>query len=251
MYFSRSVIAIVASLVTLGLAADPLAFTSWPKKPLEAGKPVTLTWIGADPDKPVTILLRQGSSGDLQDVKPITTDGRGGTFTWTPDNDIKSGNTYAFQIRQKDETNYTALLKSAGKPLADNPQAKEVKNTASEASTAASTTAATGTTTGATDTTAGLDTHTIGDTTHATQGTHTTMTNAASKPLIGSSANPSGSPSSSVSASSTERLMATSTEVANDKEASSTGSRQTGAASISQCSVQLVVGVAGLVAYLV
>ncbi|KAJ5817203.1 hypothetical protein N7447_009436 [Penicillium robsamsonii] len=251
MHFSKSVIAIMASLVTLGLASNPLRFTSWPKEPLEAGKPVTLTWIGADADQPVTILLRQGSSGDLQDVKPITTDGKGGIFTWTPDNDVKSGNTYAFQIRQKDKTNYTALLKSVGKPLADIPEAKEVKNTASEASTAASTNTATGTTTGATNTTAALNTQTIGGTTQATQGTHTTMTNAASKALISSSANQSGSPSSSIAASSTERMMVTGTEVVNGKEASSTGSRQAGAASVPQCSVQLVMGIAGLLAYLV
>lgn len=54
MYFSPSVIAVVASLMTLGLAADPLSFTSWPKEPLEAGKPVTLTWTGADPDQVIS-----------------------------------------------------------------------------------------------------------------------------------------------------------------------------------------------------
>lgn len=50
MHFSNSVIAVTASLVSLGLAADPLSFTSWPKDPLQPGKPITLTWIGADPD---------------------------------------------------------------------------------------------------------------------------------------------------------------------------------------------------------
>lgn len=51
MYFSSGVIAVMASLMTLGLAADPLSFTSWPKEPLEAGKPITLTWTGADPNQ--------------------------------------------------------------------------------------------------------------------------------------------------------------------------------------------------------
>lgn len=50
MYFSKSVVAVMASLMSLGLAVDPLSFTSWPKEPLEAGKPVTLTWTGATPD---------------------------------------------------------------------------------------------------------------------------------------------------------------------------------------------------------
>ncbi|KAK4869170.1 hypothetical protein LT330_006170 [Penicillium expansum] len=264
MHFSNSVIAVTASLVSLGLAADPLSFTSWPKDPLQPGKPITLTWIGADPDLPVTILLRHGSSGDLQDVKPITTSSKGGTFTWTPDNDVKSGDTYAFQITQKDQTNYTALLKSAGKPGADIPEAKD---TNSETGTAATTAAATGTTTGTstgtttgtttdattgtTDTTSTPHTQTTGGTTEATQATQTTGTSTASKALISSAANPSGSPSSSAAASSTDSLKATGTEVVNGREASSTGSMQTGAASIPQYSVQLVMGIAGLLAYLV
>lgn len=55
MHFSQSLIAVTASLVSLGLAADPLSFTSWPKDPLEPGKPVTLTWTGADPDVVIRI----------------------------------------------------------------------------------------------------------------------------------------------------------------------------------------------------
>ncbi|CDM33037.1 hypothetical protein DTO013E5_5763 [Penicillium roqueforti] len=271
MYFSKGVIAVTASFVSLGLAADPLSFTSWPKEPLQPGKPVTLTWTGATPGQPVTILLRQGSSGDLQDVKPITTDGKGGTFTWTPDNDVKSGDTYAFQILQKDQTNYTALLKSAGKPAADIPEAKDT----TETGTATSTAAATGTSTGATDTSTGTSGTTTGTenttgtstgttaqttdapntqttgTTETTHGTHTTMTSTASKALINSAVNSSGSPSSSSHVSSTDKPMATSTEVVDGKKASSTGSVQTGAASIPQYSVQLVMGIAGLLACLV
>lgn len=49
MHFSK-VLAISASFITLGLAADPLAFTSWPQD-VAAGKPVTLTWAGAVPDQ--------------------------------------------------------------------------------------------------------------------------------------------------------------------------------------------------------
>ncbi|KAJ5680097.1 hypothetical protein N7536_011236 [Penicillium majusculum] len=264
MHFSQSLIAVTASLVSFGLAADPLSFTSWPKDPLEPGKPVTLTWTGADPDVPVTILLRTGTSGALQDVKPITTSSKGGSFTWTPDSDVKSGDTYAFQISQKDQTNYTALLKSAGKPGADVPEANE---TTSETGTAASTAEATGTTTGATtgtttgtstdtttgttDTTSAPSTSTTGGTTEATQTTQTTMTSTTSKALISTSASASGSPSSSAVASSTDSLKSTSTEDVNGKEASSTTTSQTGAASIPQYSVQLVMGIVGLLAYLV
>ena len=43
-------LAVSASFITLGLATDPLAFTSWPQD-VAAGKPITLTWAGAVPDQ--------------------------------------------------------------------------------------------------------------------------------------------------------------------------------------------------------
>lgn len=41
-----SVLAVSASLLAVGYAADPLSFTNFPKD-IQAGKPVTLTWAGA------------------------------------------------------------------------------------------------------------------------------------------------------------------------------------------------------------
>ncbi|CAG7983757.1 unnamed protein product [Penicillium nalgiovense] len=247
MHFSKSVVAVTASLVSLCLAADPLSFTSWPKEPLEPGKPVTLTWTGATPDEPVTILLRQGSAGNLKDVKPLTGQAKGGTFTWTPDDSVKKEDTYAFEIKQKDQTNYTALLKGGSNPAAALPEAKDTTETGAATTTAA--------TTGTTGSTTAPNTQTTGGTTESTQGTQTTMTSSASKTLISSAASPSGSPSgspsSSAAASSTDSLMATRTEVVHGKEASPTESAQTGAASIPQYSVQLVMGIVGLLAYLV
>lgn len=180
----------------------------------------------------MTVLLRQGSSTHLKDVKVVTDQAKDGSFTWTPDNDIKSGHTYAFQVKQGDQYNYTALLKSSDKPNADTPEQKEV---------------ATGTTTAAPAT----QTSGSAQATQATQATGTTLTTTGSKALISSSANASGSPSSSAAASSTHSANITGTEVVNGKEASSTGSVQSGVASIPQYSVQLVMGVAGLLAYLV
>ncbi|OQE13340.1 hypothetical protein PENFLA_c050G08183 [Penicillium flavigenum] len=251
MHFSKRVVAVTASLVSLGLAADPLSFTSWPKEPLEPGKPVTLTWTGATPDEPVTILLRQGNAGNLHDVKPITGQANGGTFTWIPDDSVKKEDTYAFQIKQKDQTNYTALLKGGSNPAAALPEAKDTTETGAAATTAATTGTTTDATTGTAGSTTAPNTQTTGGTTESTQGTQTTMTSTASKALISSAASPSGSPSSSAAASSTDSLRATRTEVVHGKEASSTESAQTGAASIPQYSVQLVMGIVGLLAYLV
>ncbi|KAJ5237963.1 hypothetical protein N7489_008054 [Penicillium chrysogenum] len=219
MHFSKSVLAVTASLVSLGLAADPLSFTSWPKEPLEPGKPVTLTWTGATPDEPVTILLRQGNAGNLQDVKPITGQAKGG---------------------------------GGSNPAAALPEAKDITSESGAAATTAATTGtATDATTGTTGSTTAPNTQTTGGTTESTQGTQTTMTSTASKALISSAASPSGSPSSSAAPSSTDSVRATGTEIVHGKEASSTESAQTGGASIPQYSVQLVMGIVGLLAYLV
>lgn len=195
----------------------------------------------------MTILLRQGSAGNLKDVKPLTGQAKGGTFTWTPDDSVKKEDTYAFEIKQKDQTNYTALLKGGSNPAAALPEAKDTTETGAATTTAA--------TTGTTGSTTAPNTQTTGGTTESTQGTQTTMTSSASKTLISSAASPSGSPSgspsSSAAASSTDSLMATRTEVVHGKEASPTESAQTGAASIPQYSVQLVMGIVGLLAYLV
>lgn len=49
MHFTN-VLAVSATLLALGFAAEPLAFNSWPSE-VQAGKPVTLTWSGANPHK--------------------------------------------------------------------------------------------------------------------------------------------------------------------------------------------------------
>lgn len=188
----------------------------------------------------MTITLREGPSGNLRDVKVITDQAKDGSFTWTPDNDVKNGRTYAFQVSQQDETNYTALLHSAGEKPVDTP---ENKATTTGATGTAHTTAASATgTTGATS----------GTTSQTTAGTQTTDVTS-SKALISSSASGSASPSSSAaastSASSSDVPMIT--DISNGKEASSTASVQTDAASIPQSSMKFVLGVAGLLVYLV
>lgn len=231
MHFSR-VLAVSASFITLGLAADPLAFTSWPKD-VAAGKPVTLTWAGAVPDQPVTLTLRKGSSTHLSDVEVITSEAKDGTFTWTPGDNVKEGDTYAFQVTQGGQTNYSALLKAGvGAPKAETTGAKHTNPSTTEA------TAATGT-----GTTTGTN----------TQTTMTTETQATSKPLISSSASgsPSGSPTStSASSTASNGPMMTDTDTMN-KEASETGSTQSGMASVPSLSRELVLGALGLFVYLV
>ena len=54
----------------------------------------------------MSIILRQGPSGNLQDVETLTTDARNGQFIWTPSTSLPNGNNYALQIKQNDQVNY-------------------------------------------------------------------------------------------------------------------------------------------------
>lgn len=178
--------------------------------------------------QPVTLTLRKGTSGDLDDVEVITDQAKDGTFTWTPGENIKEGEPYAFQVTQGGQENYSSLLK-AGAPA--NPPASSVSQTGAASTTSAP---STGTTSQATGTTTG--------------------TNTSSKPLISSSsaATPSSSPVSSETVTSSitaEAPFGTADSVINGKNSDDSDS-QTGVASVSQYSVGLAAGAMALFFYM-
>ncbi|KAJ5708496.1 hypothetical protein N7488_008297 [Penicillium malachiteum] len=221
-----SVLAVAASLLSLGLAADPLAFTSWPQD-IAAGKPLTLTWTGAVSDQPVKLTLRKGNSGDLDDVEVITDQAKDGTFTWTPGENIKEGEPYAFEVSQGGQENYSALLK-AGPPA--NPPAPGTSQTGTV--TSAPTTGATVSST----------------------SSQATETGTSSKPLI-SSSSVTGASSSAVSTQATSTISAeapfgTSESGVDDKKSSDSADVQTGLASVSQYSVGLAAGAMAMFFYM-
>ncbi|KAJ5097729.1 hypothetical protein N7456_008450 [Penicillium angulare] len=238
MHFS-TVLAASASLLTLALAADPLSFTSWPQD-VQAGKPLTLTWAGAVADQPVTLTLRKGASGNLDDVEVITDQAKDGTFTWTPGENIKEGETYAFQVTQGGQKNYSALLK-AGAPA--NPPASSASETGTVTSAPSTISTGTATATGTASQATNANT--------ATGATTGTTTGTSSKPLISSSS--AATPSSSAGATKivTSSINAEATDsVLDGKKSSETGSVQTGLASVSQYSVGLAAGAMALFFYL-
>ncbi|KAJ6006736.1 hypothetical protein N7451_004680 [Penicillium sp. IBT 35674x] len=223
MHFN-TILAVSASLLTLGYAADPLSFTSWPAD-IAAGKPVTLTWTGGNTNGPVTLTLRKGTSGNLEDVETITDQAKDGTFTWTPGANIKEGETYAFQVTQDGERNYSALLTAAAPA---NPQPTETTQTG----TSASTTAAPMT---------GTMSMSTGE-----------MTGTTSRALISSS--PSGTPSSTPTSSTVTSSMSAEApfgteDVMDGKAASETGSVQS-SASVSRYSVGLAAGALAVLFYI-
>ena len=178
----------------------------------------------ADLFQPVTLTLRKGTSGNLQDVETITDQGKDGTFTWTPGSNIKEGETYAFQVTQDGERNYSALLTAAAPA---NPPAPEATQTATSSATAPMT---------------GTMSMSTGE-----------MTGTSSRALISSSASgtPSSTPTSSSATSSisAEAPFGTDDTVMNGKAASETGSVQS-SASVSRYSVGLAAGAMAVLFYI-
>lgn len=176
----------------------------------------------------MTLTLRKGTSTHLSDVETITSEAKDGTFTWTPGDNIKEGETYAFQVSQGGQVNYSALLKAG--------------EGASKAETTGATHTNHATTKATTDTT-------TGDTTKTTMATETQTT---SKPLISSSASGSHSATpSSTTVSSTVTNGPMMTDDLSGKEASETGTTQSGMASVPSLSREIVFGALGLFVYLV
>lgn len=169
--------------------------------------------------------LRKGSSTHLSDVETITDQARDGTFTWTPGDNVKEGESYAFQVSQGGQSNYSGLLKAG-------PGAPKAESETTQTGTAT----ATGTTT-------------------AAAAAETTEVQTSSRPLISSSMSgtPSGSPSSTVVSSTvtSNGPMMTDTDVVQGKEASETAGMQSGMASVPSLSRELVLGALGLFVYLV
>lgn len=174
----------------------------------------------------MTLTLRKGNAGDLQDVETITDKAKDGSFTWTPGDNVEEGGDYAFQVTQNGQSNYSDLLK-AGPQV---PSASDTTQTGTPTSSSAPST----------------------DSTSATETTQSTT----SKPLISSaaSATPSSSPASTSVVNSTVTAkgpLMTSTDVVSGKDASSTGGMQSGVASAPKYSLELLVGAIGLMVYLI
>lgn len=97
---------LVGALATLAAAqSSVLSFTRVPN-PVTAGQPQAITYSTNDTSSPVTILLRKGSSNNLQTVSILTQSAIGGQYIWTPASNLETASDYALQITQGDQANY-------------------------------------------------------------------------------------------------------------------------------------------------
>jgi len=102
--FSKTLL--VSAFAALAAAQSAvLTFTNVPN-PITDGQAQAITFATNDTSSPVSIILRQGPSDNLQDVETLTTNAQNGQFIWTPSTSLPNGNNYALQIKQGNEINY-------------------------------------------------------------------------------------------------------------------------------------------------
>ncbi|KAL4786643.1 hypothetical protein BJX76DRAFT_355000 [Aspergillus varians] len=125
MHFLKPLLISWACLAQISLAG--VAFTKWPST-VYTGKPATLYW-KADSDAPAVITLRQGPSGNLRNLKVLTTQAGGGSFTWVPEESLPAGTDYALQIEQDGNINYSGLITLTRRPGQEASPPSTSKNT--------------------------------------------------------------------------------------------------------------------------
>jgi len=102
--FSKTLL--ISAFAALAAAQSAvLTFTNVPN-PITDGQAQAITFATNDTSSPVSIILRQGPSDNLQDVETLTTNAQNGQFIWTPSTSLPNGNNYALQIKQGNEINY-------------------------------------------------------------------------------------------------------------------------------------------------
>jgi hypothetical protein len=96
MFAKALLLGALAALATAQSAV--LTFTRVPN-PVTDGEPQAITYATNDTTSPVTIILRKGTSKNLQTIATLTTDANGGQFIWTPPPSLPNDNDYALEIR--------------------------------------------------------------------------------------------------------------------------------------------------------
>ncbi|KAI1817725.1 hypothetical protein GGS20DRAFT_531508 [Poronia punctata] len=98
-------------LAIVGAANAIVQLTNSDYSDIEAGKTFKITWSGNE--GPVTLTLKDGPKGNLQDVQVLTTGGSGGSFVWAVDTALPNGD-YAIEIKDGDDVNYSPQFPVTG-----------------------------------------------------------------------------------------------------------------------------------------
>jgi len=107
-FFTAALVALSA-LVTFALAdPNPIIYPTAGTviKPQES---VTITWTVSPGTGPISLVLREGPSGNLKDVVVIVSDiNNSGSYTWVVPSDLTMGTDYAIEIKWSTGVNYSS-----------------------------------------------------------------------------------------------------------------------------------------------
>ncbi|KAI9782117.1 MAG: hypothetical protein M1839_005464 [Geoglossum umbratile] len=189
MHFFKTLL-VSACAIALAAADAPMITSIF--KSLNAGDSVKITWTGGDPSAPVDLVLRSGDSNNLNVVGAIGS-GSGGSFTWVVPSNIQSLGTYAIEIKQGGQSNYSPQFAIMGGSATATPTGSTtssavtstssltITTTSTSASTSASTSDSTSISTSSAsgNLTSSVTLKTTGSTTKATAtGPSSTLLNA-------------------------------------------------------------------------
>jgi len=125
-----------------------LFFTQVPSL-ITDGDPAAISYSTNDTESPVTIILRQGQSGNLQTIMTLTDSSHNSQYIWTPKKSLPNGSDYALQIEQGTQTNYFGpfTIQGANPAAVSAASANSTMTTATAATTTGNSTASMGTAT--------------------------------------------------------------------------------------------------------
>ncbi|KAI0409428.1 Ser-Thr-rich glycosyl-phosphatidyl-inositol-anchored membrane family-domain-containing protein [Xylaria palmicola] len=193
----KATVSSVVLAALLGFVNAKVHLTNSNFDDIEAGQTFEITWDEAE--GPVTLTLKDGEEGDLQDVATITTNAAGNSFVWAVDPSLPSGD-YAIEIDDGADINYSAMFPVEG---TDEP----VSSTATSASSTVSiTSSATPSSTSSSE----------------SSSTESTTSSESSSTVTSSSQTSSSTGSTSTSASSSATRTTSSTPTATESDAAET-----------------------------
>ncbi|EAT77399.1 hypothetical protein HBI56_210490 [Parastagonospora nodorum] len=209
-----------AALISSGLA---VTIDTYPTSGVEAGKSYTITY--SPKDAPATFVLRKGASGNLDTVGTIGT-GTGGSFTWSVDKALPNDGSYALEVKQGSEINYSGQFPLSGGSNAPASASSVLASASSALSSAAS----------------------------AASSAASSIASSAASAVTSSAASVSAMPSSSANSTVSTATLSRSASPSASRPASTTGGsppQSTGAASmLSSSPVAILFGAIAAFAYL-
>ncbi|KAI1390281.1 Ser-Thr-rich glycosyl-phosphatidyl-inositol-anchored membrane family-domain-containing protein [Hypoxylon trugodes] len=174
-------LSLVAILAALPAWVSAVLITNSNFEGITAGKPFEITW--SDAAGPVTLTLKDGPAGNLETVGEITSGQTGESYTWVPSASLPSGTTYALEISDGTDVNYSKQFSVEGGSASSSASSSATKTSTSSAvsSTTASSTTTTSSSASSTSSSSSESSSATSSGSSTSSSTHASSTSSASK----------------------------------------------------------------------